>query len=75
MTDIPYRKVCGDMGYVSLKPMKPTGRWKIETTPYYRDKIFVEQDKLSEQEPDCPAYLYFSIINPVYRYGIMFLNP
>jgi len=38
-----------------------------------KDAIFVEQDELSEEEE--PSYLYFSITNPVYKYGMWFTNP
>ena len=36
------------------------------------NKIFIEQNELNEEE-EC-AYAYFSIINPVWNNGIMFLN-
>ena len=37
------------------------------------DEVYVEQEELDEDVE--PAYLYFSVINPVIRHGIMFLNP
>ncbi len=36
-------------------------------------EIFIQQDELNEEE-EC-AYAYFSIINPVFNNGLMFLNP
>ena len=37
------------------------------------DEVYVEQEELDEDVE--PAYLYFSVINPVTRHGITFLNP
>lgn len=37
------------------------------------NEIFVEEEE-SEDEDYEPNYLYFGIIKPAYRYGMMFLN-
>ena len=39
---IPYIETVKYMGIVSRKPLKPTGRWKIESCAYYKDRMFVE---------------------------------
>ena len=46
MPDIPYFKVCEDFCFFSLKPLKPTGKWKIESGPYYENKIFIQHQGL-----------------------------
>jgi hypothetical protein len=46
MSIVPYREICGDMGGMSYKPFKPTGRWKYVTNEYWVDKIFVEHQGL-----------------------------
>jgi len=37
---VPYIETIED--YVSLKPLKATGRWKIESGPYYTMRMFIE---------------------------------
>ena len=34
-----------DFGFI-LKPLNPTGRWKIKTCAYYKNKLFVEHKGL-----------------------------
>jgi len=31
--------------YKKLIPLNPTGRWKIESGPYYESRIFIEHQK------------------------------
>lgn len=33
-------------GFVEFKPLRPTGRWKIESGPYYEDALFIEHQGL-----------------------------
>lgn len=42
MSDIPYIEIMEAEWGVSYKPFKPTGRWKIESCAYYRDRLFIE---------------------------------
>jgi hypothetical protein len=38
---IPYIKSFEEYGY-SYKPLKPTGRWMIQSGPYFTMKMFIE---------------------------------
>ena len=40
--DVPYIETRKGYGLISKKPLCPTGRWKIESGPYYRDKMFIQ---------------------------------
>ena len=42
----PYIKYYGDYGAIYYKPLKPTGRWTIESGPYFTMKMFVEHKGL-----------------------------
>ena len=40
--DIPYIEIYGDFGEIIRKPLNPTGKWKLESGPYFRDKLFIQ---------------------------------
>lgn len=42
MGDIEYIEEYGEYGIVNYRPLNPTGRWKIESGPYYKNKLFIE---------------------------------
>jgi len=39
---VPYREHIGDYGFRWYTPLNPTGRWKLETGPYYTNHLFIE---------------------------------
>ena len=39
---IPYIESMGDMGALHYKPLIPTGKWKYESGPNFKDLIFIE---------------------------------
>ena len=41
-----YIRSFNNEGGICYLPLKPTGRWKIESGPYYEDKMFVEHQGL-----------------------------
>jgi len=40
--DVPYIESHDEYGFASKKPLNPTGKWKFESGPYYRNKMFVQ---------------------------------
>ena len=40
--EVPYILEVGHNGVCHYKLLRPTGRWKIESGPYYERKMFIE---------------------------------
>lgn len=39
---IAYYKTYGDYGYTYYHKLRLTGKWKIESGPYYENKMFIQ---------------------------------
>ena len=42
MNKIFYREIMGAGWATHLKPLYPTGRWKLVTNPYYENELYIE---------------------------------
>jgi hypothetical protein len=40
--NIPYIEIFSADWMIDYKPLKPTGRWKIESGPHYENRMFIE---------------------------------
>lgn len=42
MANIAYIEEYEAMGLYNYQPLKPTGKWKIESCAYYENKLFIQ---------------------------------